>query len=316
MYKGTVLPIIVDILHPSLLKNYEKLSVDNVNNIIENKPEFTEDTLLIYSMLNLIDVDYKNDLEFYKLMVENLKLNMENYPSIKFNDDIINFINDNPIETYNDKFIFMFLPFGHIINSINSFKARLFVIIKNKELRNDIEFFVNCIFVLNTFRRNSFKNIRAKFKDFIIEQYDINLNENKNLYKAINIFNSNYNFILMLKEIYSLDIDDIDKKYIAMFVSCFVGAIDEITSDYLMNVYYLIKYLNKEIMESFGNFHDNIHKLYNERWTRISLSDRWFLNDLYDHDFFVGIKSQNKNIDDIRDYLTQNNKIYKRFTNK
>ena len=319
MYKGVYFPIMIDMLHPYLLKNYNKLSVNvNLNDIIDDKLQITEDSLLILSILKIDDY---NNINFYINLIENFNIYKYSYSKIKINPIVNNlFCNGEIIEKYDDKYIYMFLPIAHKINSISHIRRFNFMNLMFKDFNfiEDIKFFLNCIFILNFYRRNNFKNIKEKFQNFIKEQYpEINLNENKNFFKSIKIFISSEHFELMLKEIYSLNINDNDKKNIAMFVSCLAGTIYEITSSNLMNFYcHIIQYLNKNLVSDINDFHSNIYDLFKEKWSPLSLKDRWILGDIHDIDQYYGDKPEIVNIEQLKQKLLKENIGYQRLTRK
>ena len=121
----------------------------------------------------------------------------------------------------------------------------------------------------------------------------------------------------MLKEIYSLNINDNDKKNIAMFVSCLAGTICEITSSNLMNFYcYTIQYLNKNLVSDIDEFHSNIYDLFKEKWSPLSLKDRWILGDMYSMDQYYGDKPEIVNIEQLKQKLLKENMGYQRLMRK
>ena len=121
----------------------------------------------------------------------------------------------------------------------------------------------------------------------------------------------------MLKEIYSLNINDNDKKNIAMFVSCLAGTICEITSSNLMNFYcYTIQYLNKNLVNDIDEFHSNIYDLFREKWSPLSLKDRWILGDIHDIDQYYGDKPEIVNIEQLKQKLLKENMGYQRLIRK
>ena len=86
-----------------------------------------------------------------------------------------------------------------------------------------------------------------------------------------------------------------------MFISCLAGTICEITSSNLMNFYcYTIQYLNKNLVNDIDEFHSNIYDLFREKWSPLSLKDRWILGDMHGIDQYYGDRSEIVNIEQLK----------------